>query len=94
MEDLEYLVAATSRHEWRQTVIRLRLPDWKCAGTIKVSDPRFAVAAAAPGLVLWRELGARTEWLDEAALEELRRTSTLRELGAGRFSEPVDRPRD
>jgi hypothetical protein len=50
LKDLEYLVAATSRHEWRQTILRLRLPDRKSAGTLKESDPRFAVALAAPGL--------------------------------------------
>jgi hypothetical protein len=43
LKDLEHLVAATSRHEWRQTILRLRLPDWKSAGTLKESDPRFEV---------------------------------------------------
>lgn len=92
LDDLEYLVAANSRHEWRETVLRLRLPDWKKAGTVKESDPRFAVAAAEPGRVFWRELGERTGWRDEAAFEQLRRTSTVRELSAGRYSDPVHRP--
>jgi hypothetical protein len=91
LHDLEYLVAANSRPEWRQTVLRVRLPDWKQAGMLKDSDPRFALAAAEPGHVFWRELGDGTEWRDEAELEELRRTSTLRELSAGRYSEPVHR---
>ncbi|WP_147251535.1 hypothetical protein [Blastococcus sp. TBT05-19] len=92
LHDLEYLVAASSRHDWRETVLRMRLPDWKKAGTVKGSDPCFAVAAAEPGRAFWRELGEGTEWRDEAALEELRRTSTVRELSAGRYSEPVHRP--
>jgi hypothetical protein len=92
LHDLEYLVAAFSRHEWRQTVLRMRLPDWKRAGTVKESDPRFAVAAAEPDRVFWRELGEGRRWQDEPALEELRRTSKVRELHAGRYSDPVHRP--
>jgi hypothetical protein len=92
LHDLEYLVAAYSRHEWRETVLRMRLPDWKKAGTVKETDPRFAVAAAESGRVFWRGLGEGTEWRDEAAFAELRRTSTARELSAGRYSDPVHRP--
>jgi hypothetical protein len=69
LHDLEYLVAAPSRHEWRETIVRLRLPDGKNAGTIKERDLRFEVAAAAPGRVFWRELGQEAEWRDEVALE-------------------------
>ncbi len=89
--DLEYLVAAASRGEWRQLVLRMRLTGWKRAGTIKRSTPRFGVAVASPGHVFWRELGEETQWRDEAALGELRQASTLRELRAGRWAEPVHR---
>lgn len=92
LHDLEYLLAAYSRHQWRETVLRMRLPDWKQAGTVREADPRFAVAAAEPGRVSWRELGEETEWRDEAAFEGLRRTSTARQLSAGLYSDPVHRP--
>ena len=92
LHDLEYLVAAPSRREWRQIVVRMRLPRWKDAGTLKSTDPRFAVAAAVPGRVFWRDMDQRTGWQDEAALEELRRTSTVRELSAGRYADPAHRP--
>ena len=91
LHDLEYLVAASSRDEWRKTVLRMQLPDWKRADRLKESDPRFQAAAATPGRVLWRELGEGPEWRDEAALEELRRGSTTRELSAGQYAEPVRR---
>ena len=91
MHDLEYLVAANSPQEWRQAVLRMRLPDWKKASTIKEGDARFAVAAAAPGRILWREPGEGMEWRDEADFEELRRTSTARELSGRRYSDPVHR---
>jgi hypothetical protein len=91
--DLEYLVAAHSRQEWRETVIRMRLPDWKNAGTVKEGDPRFAVASAQPDRVFWRELGEGTDWRDEVAFDDLRRTSTAEELSAGRLSDPVHRPK-
>jgi hypothetical protein len=92
LHDLEYLMAAPSRHEWRETVLRLRLPEWKNASKVKESDPRFQVAAAAPGRVFWREIGEGSDWRDEAAFEELRRTSSVRELSAGRYADPVHRP--
>ncbi|MPQ99052.1 hypothetical protein GB931_14200 [Modestobacter sp. I12A-02628] len=89
--DLEFLVAAGSRHEWRQTVLRLRLPDWKDAGALAPGDPRTAVAVADPGRLFWRELGASTDWSDEAAFAHLRASSTARELSAGRYSDPLHR---
>ena len=92
LHDLEYLVAAPSRHEWRATVLRLRLPDSKNASTVKKGDPRFQVAFSAPGRVFWRELGEGGEWRDEAAFDELRRTSRARELSAGRYADPLHRP--
>jgi hypothetical protein len=91
LHDLEYLVAAPSRREWRQVVLRMRLPRWKDAGTLGPADQRFAVAAAAPGRVFWRDADGRTSWQDEAALETLRGTSTVRELSAGRYADPVHR---
>jgi hypothetical protein len=92
LHDLEYLVAAPSRREWRLVVVRLQLPGWKDAGTLKAADRRFEVAAAAPGRVFWRDQDQGTSWQDEAALEILRRTSTVRELSAGRYADPVHRP--
>jgi hypothetical protein len=92
LQDLEYLVAASSREEWRQTVMRMHLPDWRRARTLKEDDPRHQAAATAPGRVFWRELGEVTGWRDEAALEELRRSSTTKQLSAGQYTEPVHRP--
>ena len=90
--DLEFLVATASRKDLHGASVRLGLPKEKDAYQVRPGDSAFDAAIATPGLVYWREPGVDVVWQNEAALAEFRRTSGVRVLSAGQYSEPLHRP--
>lgn len=94
LHDLEFVTAVFAKGDLQAASARLRLPkpNFGDYALVKPNDPRFDVAAATQGRVLFRDIESGEQWLDEDHLASLRTTSTATHLQAGRVVPPLHRP--